>query len=185
GRRARPGARPARRAGRAGAGRDRGDRTGPAGGRPGRDPRRAGRGLLAAAVPEQRLRDAAVRVRRRGHRADQRRHGRRRAGVPGGDGVTVLVVAGTGTGVGKTACTAAYAATAAAAGERVAALKPAQTGVRPGEPGDADEVARLVPEAEVRELARYPEPLAPATASRRSCLPPVTAGQAAGAAADL
>ncbi|MFW5419713.1 ATP-dependent dethiobiotin synthetase BioD [Nocardiopsis sp. CNT-189] len=99
--------------------------------------------------------------------------------------MTVLVVAGTGTGVGKTACTAAYAATAAAAGERVAALKPAQTGVRPGEPGDADEVARLVPEAEVRELARYPEPLAPATAARRSCLPPVTARQAAEAAADL
>ncbi|MDN5916272.1 MAG: dethiobiotin synthase [Pseudonocardia sp.] len=84
-----------------------------------------------------------------------------------------LVVTGTGTGVGKTVVTAAVAALAVGAGERVAVLKPAQTGVAPGDPGDVDEVARLVPGATVRELARYPDPLAPATAARRAGLAPV------------
>ena len=44
----------------------------------------------------------------------------------------VLVVTGTGPGVGKTVVTAAIAALAVAAGCRVAVLKPAQTGVGPG-----------------------------------------------------
>ena len=55
----------------------------------------------------------------------------------------VLVVTGTGPGVGKTVVTAAIAALAVAAGGRVAVLKPAQTGVRTGERGDLDDVARL------------------------------------------
>ncbi|MGW2928548.1 AAA family ATPase, partial [Streptomyces fungicidicus] len=55
----------------------------------------------------------------------------------------VMVITGTGTEVGKTVVTAAVAATALAAGRSVAVLKAAQTGVRPGEPGDAEEVARL------------------------------------------
>ncbi|NEA09329.1 AAA family ATPase, partial [Streptomyces sp. SID10692] len=54
---------------------------------------------------------------------------------------TILVVSGTGTEIGKTVVTAAVAA--AARGRRVAVLKPAQTGLAPGEPGDAAEVARL------------------------------------------
>ncbi|WP_217177805.1 dethiobiotin synthase [Streptomyces sp. AC495_CC817] len=87
--------------------------------------------------------------------------------------MTVLVVTGTGTEVGKTVTTAAVAAVAVAAGRSVAVLKPAQTGVRPDERGDADEVGRLAGAVTVRELARYPEPLAPATAARRSGLPPV------------
>lgn len=87
----------------------------------------------------------------------------------------VLVVTGTGTGVGKTVVTAALAALAAADGRRVAVLKPAQTGVAPGEPGDLDEIARLVGSGiTLRELARYPDPLAPATAARRSGAAPVT-----------
>ncbi|WP_159062433.1 AAA family ATPase, partial [Streptomyces caniscabiei] len=45
--------------------------------------------------------------------------------------MTVLVVTGTGTEVGKTVTTAAVAAVAVAAGRSVAVLKPAQTGVRP------------------------------------------------------
>ncbi|RZT85209.1 dethiobiotin synthetase [Pseudonocardia sediminis] len=80
----------------------------------------------------------------------------------------LLVVTGTGTGVGKTVVTAALAALALASGERVAVLKPAQTGVAPGEPGDVDEIARLAPGVTVQELARYPDPLAPATAARRA-----------------
>ena len=43
----------------------------------------------------------------------------------------VLVVTGTGTGIGKTVVTAAIAALAQAAGQRVAVVKPAQTGVLP------------------------------------------------------
>jgi Mrp family chromosome partitioning ATPase len=49
--------------------------------------------------------------------------------------VSILVVSGTGTGVGKTVVTAAVAALAAAGGSRVAVVKPAQTGVGPGRTG--------------------------------------------------
>lgn len=90
-----------------------------------------------------------------------------------------LVVSGTGTAVGKTVVTAALAAVAVAAGDRVAVLKPAQTGVTADEPGDVDDVARLVPGVTTRELARYPDPLAPATAARRSGMRPVTPQAAA------
>ena len=87
----------------------------------------------------------------------------------------VLVVTGTGTGVGKTVVTAAVATLAAAAGLRVAAVKAAQTGVGAGEPGDADQIRRLsgLARGQVYELARYPLPLAPATAARLSGLAPV------------
>ncbi|WP_333746145.1 dethiobiotin synthase, partial [Streptomyces sp. IBSBF 2950] len=99
--------------------------------------------------------------------------------------MTVLVVTGTGTEVGKTVTTAAVAAVALASGRSVAVLKPAQTGVRPDERGDADEVARLAGAVTVRELARYPEPLAPATAARRAGLPAVHPEDVAEAAAKL
>ncbi|TQJ86505.1 dethiobiotin synthase [Streptomyces sp. SLBN-31] len=85
----------------------------------------------------------------------------------------VLVITGTGTEVGKTVTTAAVAAAAVAAGRSVAVLKAAQTGVRPDERGDADEVARLAGAVTTAELARYPEPLAPATAARRAGMTPV------------
>ncbi|MGK5499545.1 dethiobiotin synthase [Streptomyces sp. URMC 125] len=88
--------------------------------------------------------------------------------------MSVLVVTGTGTEVGKTVVTAALAAAAVAAGRSVAVLKPAQTGVAEGEPGDAAEVRRLAgPRVTAVELARYPDPLAPETAARRAGLPPV------------
>lgn len=97
-----------------------------------------------------------------------------------------LVVTGTGTGVGKTVVVAALAAVAAAAGRRVAVLKPAQTGVADGEPGDLAEVARLGGAGlTCRELARYPDPLAPDTAARRSGRAPVTAAAAGAAVARL
>ncbi|MEU5391379.1 dethiobiotin synthase [Streptomyces tibetensis] len=97
----------------------------------------------------------------------------------------VLVITGTGTEVGKTVVTAAVAATALAAGRSVAVLKAAQTGVRPDEPGDAAEVARLAGPVTTAELARYPEPLAPATAARRAGRPPVHPHEVAEAAAKL
>ncbi|QNE78619.1 ATP-dependent dethiobiotin synthetase BioD [Streptomyces finlayi] len=98
--------------------------------------------------------------------------------------MTVLVVTGTGTEIGKTVVTAAVAA--AARGRRVAVLKPAQTGLAPGEHGDAAEVLRLAG-AHVTpvELARFPEPLAPATAARRAGLAPVRPYEVAEAAGKL
>lgn len=100
--------------------------------------------------------------------------------------MSVLVVSGTGTEVGKTVVTATIAAAAVAAGRSVAVLKPAQTGVGPGEAGDAAEVARLAgPKVTALELARYPEPLAPDTAARRAGLPTVSPAEVAEAARKL
>ncbi|MGH3918730.1 MAG: dethiobiotin synthase [Pseudonocardiaceae bacterium] len=100
--------------------------------------------------------------------------------------MTLLVVTGTGTGVGKTVVTSAIAALAVAAGRRVAVLKAAQTGVAAGQPGDVDDVRRLAgPSVTCRELARFPDPLAPATAARRAGAAPVTPLAVAAAARDL
>ncbi|MET9502840.1 dethiobiotin synthase [Streptomyces sp. NPDC006259] len=97
----------------------------------------------------------------------------------------ILVITGTGTEVGKTVTTAAVAAAALAAGRSVAVLKAAQTGVRPDERGDAEEVARLAGDVRAAELARYPEPLAPATAALRAGMVPVRPREVADAAAKL
>ncbi|MFI6411967.1 dethiobiotin synthase [Streptomyces sp. NPDC050585] len=98
----------------------------------------------------------------------------------------VVVVSGTGTEIGKTVVTAAVAAAARAGGRSVAVLKPAQTGVGPGERGDADEVVRLAgPGVTGRELARFPEPLAPETAARRAGMAPVRPDAVAEAAGKL
>ncbi|MEU7103389.1 dethiobiotin synthase [Streptomyces longwoodensis] len=97
----------------------------------------------------------------------------------------ILVITGTGTEVGKTVTTAAVAAAALAAGRTVAVLKAAQTGVGPDERGDADEVARLAGPVTVAEVARYPEPLAPATAARRAGREPVRPADVAEAAQKL
>jgi dethiobiotin synthase len=87
--------------------------------------------------------------------------------------VSLLLVAGTSTDVGKTVATAALATVAARAGV-VGVCKPAQTGLAPGEPGDLTEITRLSGVDRTLELARYPEPLAPDTAARRSGLPLLT-----------
>jgi dethiobiotin synthetase len=97
----------------------------------------------------------------------------------------VLVITGTGTEIGKTVTTAALAAAALAAGRSVAVLKAAQTGVRPDERGDAEEVARLAGAVTTAEVARYPDPLAPVTAARRAGRAPVRPQQIAEAAAKL
>jgi dethiobiotin synthase len=76
----------------------------------------------------------------------------------------VLVVAGTDTDVGKTAVTAAVVATARAAGLRVTAYKPTQTGVTPGERGDMAEVERLTG-ASTTEGVRLRAPMAPRPAA--------------------
>ncbi|MEV7426480.1 MULTISPECIES: dethiobiotin synthase [unclassified Streptomyces] len=97
----------------------------------------------------------------------------------------VIIVSGTGTEIGKTIVTAAVAAAALARGRSVAVLKPAQTGLAPGEPGDAAEAARLAGPVTAVELARFPDPLAPATAARRAGAAPVTPAEVAEAAEKL
>ncbi len=78
--------------------------------------------------------------------------------------MTVLVVTGTGTGVGKTVVTAALACHARQAGIDVAVCKPVQTGTDAGD-DDLVEVARLSGVTELAGLARYPQPLAPVAAA--------------------
>jgi dethiobiotin synthetase len=82
--------------------------------------------------------------------------------------VAVLFVSGTGTDVGKTVVTAAVAALARARGARCAVVKPGQTGVRDADPGDLSAVTRLSGVTATHELVRYPDPLSPAAAARRS-----------------
>ncbi len=99
--------------------------------------------------------------------------------------MTVLVVTGTGTGVGKTIVTAALAALAADRGASVAVVKPAQTGLRDDEPGDLDDVRRLAGVTDLHELVRYPDPLSPAAASRRSGIEPLELPAVARAVSEL
>lgn len=93
-----------------------------------------------------------------------------------------VFITGTGTGVGKTIVTAAVAALARAAGQRVAVVKLAQTGVYDG-PGsdtpDLETVSRLSGVTDTHELARFPAPLSPEAAARVSGLPPADFDRAA------
>lgn len=84
-----------------------------------------------------------------------------------------VVVTGTDTDVGKTYATAALVVSGWNAGRRrIAVYKPQQTGVRGGEPGDVDDVARLALAAGVPSSAlttaegqRLTEPMAPPPAA--------------------
>lgn len=82
--------------------------------------------------------------------------------------MTVLIVTGTGTDVGKTIATAALASCASG---RVAVVKPAQTGMAEGEVGDLAEVTRLSGVSDTFEFARYPDPLSPHQAAELSGRP--------------
>ncbi|MBO1765462.1 dethiobiotin synthase [Allobranchiibius sp. GilTou38] len=96
----------------------------------------------------------------------------------------VICISGTDTEIGKTIATAAIAAALTGHGQRVVAVKPTQTGLAPGEPGDADEVARLT-DVDVREYVRLPEPLAPDIAARRAGVSLPTVAEHAARVADL
>ena len=84
--------------------------------------------------------------------------------------MSVLVITGTDTGVGKTVATAALACHARLAGIAVAVCKPVQTGSADGDDDVAD-VGRLSGVTELHGLARLPEPLAPAAAAERAGIP--------------
>lgn len=81
--------------------------------------------------------------------------------------MSVLVVTGTDTGVGKTVATAALACYARLTGIDVAVCKPVQTGAADGD-NDLAEVARLAGVTELHALTTLPEPLAPAAAAGRA-----------------
>ena len=81
--------------------------------------------------------------------------------------MSVLVVTGTDTGVGKTVATAALACHARLAGIDVAVCKPVQTGSADGD-DDLGEVGRLSGVTELHGFARFPEPLAPVAAATRA-----------------
>lgn len=103
---------------------------------------------------------------------------RRPTGPLGDSGV--LIVSGTGTDVGKTVVTAALAALARARDEKVAVVKPVQTGALPGEPGDLDVVRQLSGVTDLHEVARYPDPLSPEAAARAARAAPIDLGRAVG-----
>jgi dethiobiotin synthetase len=84
--------------------------------------------------------------------------------------MSVLVVTGTDTGVGKTVTTAALACAARLAGLDVAVCKPVQTGTVDGD-DDLGEVRRLSGVEALHGGWRYPEPLAPVAAAERAGLP--------------
>jgi dethiobiotin synthetase len=81
--------------------------------------------------------------------------------------MSVVVITGTGTEVGKTIATAALASRARQSGLDVAVCKPVQTGSGPTGQGDDDlaEVGRLSGVGHLVSVARYPDPLAPAAAA--------------------
>lgn len=86
--------------------------------------------------------------------------------------MTVLLVTGTSTDVGKTVVSAAIAAIARAHGRTVAVCKPAQTGIGDNCPDESDiDVVERLSGVRGIELARFPEPLAPDVAARRSGRP--------------
>ena len=71
--------------------------------------------------------------------------------------MTVVIITGTGTGVGKTIATAALASCA----RDIAVCKPVQT----GDDDDLAEITRLSGVREVVSVARYPDALAPVAAA--------------------
>lgn len=82
----------------------------------------------------------------------------------------ILVVTGTGTGVGKTISTAALTCSARLAGLDVAVCKPVQTGTADGD-DDLGEIGRLSGAHPLVGVARYPAPLAPLAAAEEAGLP--------------
>lgn len=79
----------------------------------------------------------------------------------------IYFITATDTGVGKTTVAAALAQRCKREGTQVRYFKPVQTGLRPGEPGDADFVAAAAG-IEVEEGQRFPAALAPVVAAEEA-----------------
>jgi dethiobiotin synthase len=98
--------------------------------------------------------------------------------------MSVLVVTGTGTGVGKTRVSAAVCALGIDRGARVAYVKAAQTGV-PGDVPDTEVVQALAGDVDVVEGARFGAALSPAAAARAEGAEPVDLVEVANLVRDL
>lgn len=90
--------------------------------------------------------------------------------------MSIVIVTGTDTGVGKTVATAALACQARLARIDVAVCKPVQTGTLTGDDDLAD-IGRLSGVTGLVGLARYPQPLAPVAAAAAAGLPLPTRSQ--------
>ena len=88
--------------------------------------------------------------------------------------MTALLVVGTGPAVGTTSVATALEALAVDRGTPCTVVAPAETGLADGAPGSLAAVARQAGGGvRTLELARYPDPLSPAAAARRSGRPPL------------
>lgn len=99
--------------------------------------------------------------------------------------MTVVIVTGTGTGVGKTIATAAIAACASSLPASVAVVKPVQTGATASEATDVVTVARLSGCTSVHELVRLDDALSPDTAARLRAVSIPAMGELAAPVADI
>jgi dethiobiotin synthetase len=92
--------------------------------------------------------------------------------------MTIWLVSGTDTGIGKTIVTAAVAVAANRVGHRVGVLKPAESGIVPenGVESDMAVVARLAGPVDTQVLASYPDALAPLAAAEEAGAVPLAIG---------
>lgn len=82
--------------------------------------------------------------------------------------MSIVLVTGTGTDIGKTIGTAALAAALRGEGRQVHVVKPIQTGFPDPDGGDLDTVAELTGIDNLHGFERYPEPMAPVAAAQRA-----------------
>lgn len=82
--------------------------------------------------------------------------------------MSIVLVTGTGTDIGKTISTAALAVALEQQGKEVHVVKPIQTGFPGPEGGDLDTVAELTGIENLHGFERYPEPMAPVAAAQRA-----------------
>ena len=82
--------------------------------------------------------------------------------------MSIVLVTGTGTDIGKTVGTAALAAALREEGKEVHVVKPIQTGFPGPNGGDLDTVAELTGIDNLHGFERYPEPMAPVAAAQRA-----------------
>ena len=87
--------------------------------------------------------------------------------------MSIVLVTGTGTDIGKTIGTAALAAALREEGKEVHVVKPIQTGFPGPDGGDLDTVAELTGIDNLHGFERYPEPMAPVAAVIIAGRPPV------------
>ncbi len=92
--------------------------------------------------------------------------------------MSVWVISGTDTGVGKTLVAAGIAAAATAGGHRVGVMKPVESGIPPdaGIESDIEVVVRLAAPAGARTLVSYPDALAPLAAAEEAGAVPLAIG---------